>query len=45
MAKFDIQPGKSTFIHGGKGRIRRDERRQAINGKRAFAFMASVGER
>jgi len=45
MAKFDIQPGKSIFTHGTKGRIRRDERRQAINGKRAFAFMGSIGER
>jgi hypothetical protein len=45
MAKYDIQPGKSTFTLGTKGRIRRDQRRQAINGKRAFAFMGSVGER
>lgn len=35
-------PNRSTFADSDRGRIRRDNRRKVRNGKRAFAFMASV---
>jgi hypothetical protein len=37
-----MKTAKSTFADSPRGRIRRDTRRRVRNGKRAFAFMASV---
>lgn len=33
---------RETLANGLRGRIRRNERRLAIQGKRAFAYMGSV---
>lgn len=35
-------PRRETFANSPAGRIRRDARRKAINGKRAFAYMGAV---
>lgn len=40
MSKRDTR--RDTFANRPEGRIRRDERRNVINNKRAFAFMAGV---
>lgn len=43
MSKHEIHATRrDTFANRPEGRVRRDERRKAIGGKRAFAFMASV---
>lgn len=35
-------PRREPFANRPEGRVRRDTRRKAINGKRVFAFMASI---
>jgi len=42
MSKIETATRRDTFANRPEGRVRRDERRKAIGGKRAFAFMASV---
>lgn len=42
MSKHETTTRRDTFANRPEGRVRRDDRRKAINGKRAFAFMGGV---
>ena len=42
MTKRNEPARREPFANRPEGRIRRDGRRQAIQGKRVFAFMGSV---
>ena len=42
MSKIETAARRDTFANRPEGRVRRDERRAVIIGKRAFAFMGAV---